>query len=661
MSIWPLDRAAFPLLLVLVATAFSFSLGFLWTEELWWYLAGGAFILDAGEIPAHDPFLYSLDPPAPWLTHSWLWTVLLAGLERVFGLGALPVLGSLLVAGIVVLIYTRARVDRYGLVNAVMVALVLVAGLQRFSLRAGLPGWLLLVVFVLVLERERLTWRSVLLLALLQALWANLHAGFVLGLVVAALYSFGALLQAPLARRFPLLAPAPTSRENAGLSRVWLLPTLALASLASTPRLAGQRIHDALEVVRRAVSAVSSEVAASTEVHAIVEWRSSFDPLFSVAPWLHVALLLLGLASFAAARHPLRVSRLLLFVATALLAAWAIRFLCGFGIAVALTVIANLQDPAPWLRQRLSRLWAAPTRAVYQLVALAFAVSCLFVASSTWAARSQLEVGQSDAHYFTLNPRHSSPGAVRFILENDLPGPIYNEQALGGYLVHALYPKYQLFIDGRILDYDLLAEQTRILNTPGGWRRASRQYGFKTVVLSNLARALVPLRGVLLADPSWQLVYLDPQASIFVRLEEGASKWEPQIRDAGEGSEQPPFIGGLENSWSRRGSKVFVGTTGLEQMGIYLGVLLQLGRYAAVVDLADKVLASVPGDGVVRSHRAFALVRLARFEEAEADFRSVLEARPEDPQVLRNHAIVLQRLGREAEARDQLEKLRGLR
>jgi hypothetical protein len=661
MSIWPLDRAALPLLLVLIGAAFSFSLGFLWTEELWWYLASGEFILDAGEIPEHDPFLYSIDPPAPWLTHSWLWTVLLAGLERLFGLGALPVLGSALVAGVVVLIYTRARVDRYGLVNAVMVALVLVVGLQRFSLRAGLPGWLLLVVFVLVLERERLTLRSLFTLALLQALWANLHAGFVLGPAVVALHTFGALLQRALARRLPLLAPAPASRESAGLSRLWLLPTVVLASLASTPRLAGQRVHDALEVAQRALSAVSSEVAASTEALSIVEWLSSFDPLFPTAPWLHVILLLLGLASFAGTRHPLRVPRILLFVAMAFLGAWAIRFLSGFAIVAALTVIANLQEPAPWLSQRLSRLRAAPTRALYQLVTLAFGASCIFVASATWAARSQLEVGQSDTHYFTLNPRHSSPGAVRFILEHDLPGPIYNEQALGGYLVHALYPKYRFFIDGRILDYDLLAEQARILSSPASWRRASRQYGFKTVVLSNLARALTPLRGVLLADPGWELVYLDPQASIFLRVEDGVPRPAPEIREAGEGSELPAFVGGLESSWSRRGSEVFVGITGLEQMGIYLGVLLQLERYAAVVDLAGEALARVPEDEIVRAHRAFAFVRLARFEEAEADFRAVLEARPEDPQVLRNHAIVLQQLGREAEAQAQLEKLSGLR
>ena len=216
MTIWPLHRAALPLFLVLLGTALCFSLGFLWTEELWWYLASGGAILDAGEIPARDPFLYSLDPPAPWLSHSWLWTVLLAALERALGLGALPLLGSLLVAGIAALVYTHARVDRYGLANALMLALVLVVGLQRFSLRAELPGWLLLVVFVRLLEREHLSPRGLLALGLLQALWANLHGGFVLGLLLAALYTLGSLLQGPLAgacppwrlRRRPLRARA---------------------------------------------------------------------------------------------------------------------------------------------------------------------------------------------------------------------------------------------------------------------------------------------------------------------------------------------------------------------------------------------------------------------------------------------------------------------
>ena len=413
-------------------------------------------------------------------------------------------------------------------------------------------------------------------------------------------------------------------------------------------------------MVQRALASVSGGVAGGAQTLSIVEWHSPFDPLFPLAPWLYGALLVLGLASFAATRWPLRPSRLLLFVAMALLGAWAIRFLTGFAIVSALSAIANLGDPAPWLRQRLARPHAAPLRALYPLAAVLLATAGLFVAVGTWAARSHFELGQSRGHFFILNPRHASPGAARFILEHELPGPIFNEQALGGYLEYALYPKHKLFIDGRILDYELLALQARSLNTPEGWRRAAQRFGFRSVVLSNLARALLPLRGTLVADPGWQLVYLDPQASVFVRVAGTETQLVPELREAGDEPGALPFGAALESGAGRLASRLLMDIRGQDQLGIYLGVLLQLERYDAVVALAGRALESVPQDPILRAHRAFAYVRLGRFAEAEADFRSVLEARPDDASVLRNHAIVLRKLGREAEARQQLERIRAL-
>ena len=71
---WPLDARSLPVFLVLLAASSSFALGYLWNEDLWWYLASGKAILALGAIPSHDPFVYSLAEPARWTSHSWLWT-----------------------------------------------------------------------------------------------------------------------------------------------------------------------------------------------------------------------------------------------------------------------------------------------------------------------------------------------------------------------------------------------------------------------------------------------------------------------------------------------------------------------------------------------------------------------------------------------------------
>ena len=179
-----------PLLVLLLAAAGSFTLGYLWTEDVWWYLASGDLILERGALPERDPFVYSIPGGAPWLAHSWLWTVLLAYLHQVFGLAALPVLSTLLVGAIAALVYTSARLDRFGLTNTLVTALVVYAVVHR-ALRAEIAGWLLLVVYVRVLERRPFTWRAALGLAVLQGLWANLHAGYVVGILVALAYGVG--------------------------------------------------------------------------------------------------------------------------------------------------------------------------------------------------------------------------------------------------------------------------------------------------------------------------------------------------------------------------------------------------------------------------------------------------------------------------------------
>jgi len=656
---WPLPRTALPLLGVLLGTALSFSFGYLWSEELWWYLASGNAILDAGAIPEHDVFLDSLDPPAAWLTHSWLWTVWLAGLTRLFGLVALPIFGSLLVAAILTLVYTHARVDRFGLVNTLLVALVVAVAIQRFSLRAELPGWLLLVVFVRVLERGRLGWRSFTLLALLQALWANLHAGFLLGVGVAGVYAVAVLAED---RLFPRRA------KRADPARLWLTPALVLASFASTPRIARARIEDSMEVVQRFFAPDDDrslegllEGTSGSEALTILEWQSPFSGYFGALPWLYAAFLLLGILSFVASQRPLRLPRLLLFVAMALLGGWASRFVTGFGIVAALTVTANLTAPAAWLVERRTLLAGSRVRAFHLGASALLGLLCASVGLAIWTSREDFRLEASHTRFFVMNPRYASPGAARYILEHELQGPIFNEYALGGHLEYALYPTHKLFIDARILDYGLLREHAQMLNVPNQWRAKSSHYGFRTVVLSNLARDFVPLREELVSDPRWELVYLDPTASIFVRVSEDAAPGSVApvvLQPAGDPDRAVPIFLGADGSpaWRVSLSRALLGRAGVDLLGTYLGALLQLHRYADVEALAQGPLEADPDNAILRAHRGFARVRLGRLKAGEADLRAVVEALPNDPQALRNHAIALQQLGFQREAQQQRKR-----
>src|SRR5688500_18725631 len=192
-----------------LALAGVLTLAYLWNEDFWWVLSSGRYLLEHGlRFPTEDPFLYT-SSRGGWVHHSWLWTVIVAALDRLGGLRAVTLLHAAVAGALVALAYGARRVDRWGLANGLAATLVLLALGPRLSGKTEIVTWLLLAVFYRMLEREgEIGGRAVLLLAGLQLLWANLHGGYPLGPLVALVYAAGDRLEQRLrgdgpARRVP--------------------------------------------------------------------------------------------------------------------------------------------------------------------------------------------------------------------------------------------------------------------------------------------------------------------------------------------------------------------------------------------------------------------------------------------------------------------------
>ncbi len=649
----PLDPRSLPVFLILLATSSTFGLGYLWNEEIWWYLASGRAIIAGGAIPSHDPFIYSLAEPAAWVTHSWLWTVIVAALDGGLGLWALPLTGTLLAGAIVTLVFTRAPLDRFGLVNGLLTALVVVAGSYRFALRAELPGWLLLVAYILYFERDRgFRLRGILLLASAQWLWSNLHGGYPLGIVAVLAYSVGGFLQ----DRWSARRRSGASRDRpAGAPRhlpLWVAPVLILAPLA-TP-FAADRVATVIEVLRRFSGGTFGDASLP-----IVEWQSTFLPQFAYLQRIYGAVLGVGAASFLVGRGPRRLARLLLLVAMAVLAATAVRFLTGLAITVALVVMGNLHD-AGWPLWRPARpAREAVVTWLHAWVTTCFCLGMLATAVATWELRSRFEVGQSADHFFSVGPRHSCPGAADYILEHGLPGPIFNDMGLGGYLIYRLYPERQLFIDGRILDRSLLDAYRGGLQAGERWQRLADHFGFQTVVLSNLRRWRVPLRAELAADPDWKMAYVDPQAVVFVRKNDRSPPRERAFFGKGRDSDLAPFTarpGIVRERWIQRAARPLLREGPLDLLNAYLAALSELGQQSKIEALATRALEVSPEAAAIRARRGFARLQRGRTELAVSDLRQATEQRPGDLSTIIPYALALNRLGQREAALIQIER-----
>jgi hypothetical protein len=165
--------------------------------DVWWHLALGQLITTHG-IPAHEPFSF-LPAAYPWVGQQWLYEVLLAGLVGAGGAAlASAVMGAV---AVVALVTAALAVPRSARVGGVWLAVaILLSGLVMAQV-VGVRGQVIslagvaAVLFVVARWREGRT-GFVWLLPALFLVWANMHAGFIVGLAILA-------LALPLARALP--------------------------------------------------------------------------------------------------------------------------------------------------------------------------------------------------------------------------------------------------------------------------------------------------------------------------------------------------------------------------------------------------------------------------------------------------------------------------
>ena len=104
---------------------------------------------------------------------------------------------------------------------------------------------------------------------------------------------------------------------------------------------------------------------------------------------------------------------------------------------------------------------------------------------------------------------------------------IYNNYSWGGFLIWGLYPRYQVFIDGRgrnktVFDtYYLIEKALSDRGDPSkpGWRSLLDKCSVNTVVIPAVTNhgEYYPLFGELIDDPEWQVTHMDQVAFVFLR------------------------------------------------------------------------------------------------------------------------------------------------
>lgn len=131
----------------------------------------------------------------------------------------------------------------------------------------------------------------------------------------------------------------------------------------------------------------------------------------------------------------------------------------------------------------------------------------------------------SSQHQVGLEFVQSGRGALDFVLNNNLPGPIYNNFDLGSYIVYRTYPKYQVFVDGRPEAYPKEFFQQIYIPTQADYskfKELENEGKFKTIIFSHTDQTpwgKAFLQSVV-KDAQWRIVYIDDFMIVLTKQED---------------------------------------------------------------------------------------------------------------------------------------------
>jgi hypothetical protein len=455
--------------------------------DSWWHLQSGRWIIENRAIPRTDPFSHTRFGQ-PWIDHGWLAQIGWYQVFDWFGYAGPVILLAVLVTTAFYFAWLQCRESNRWL-QAFIIIIAAVASGIIWAARPQMVSFLLTSVVAYLLYhfkhgRRRIIWW----LPFVILLWVNIHGGFAIGFILIVAYLFGELGNVILKTGSPAIGWR-------GLRTVALVMLVSIAIIPLNP--------NGLQMLTYPFRTVGIEILQEF----IVEWQAPDFHAFYLHPFIW--LLLAALTAFGLAGKRADFTDLTLVALFAYMSFLAVRNIPLFALVTAPVIVRY--SSAAWDRWRGtadsipdSALNLRLTTIVNWLILLII-VGLVFVRIAQSSAVAINERDQAD---------YLPAGALAYLQETNLPGPIFNNYNWGGYIIWHL-PQYPVFVDGRtdLSDDDFLRQYLSIYLGDDGWDEKLDSFSINLIVIepdSGLARKLA-------SQPGWEQAYADQVATIYIR------------------------------------------------------------------------------------------------------------------------------------------------
>ena len=472
-------------------------------NDLFWQLRMGQDIAATGHPPRFDTYSWTRSGAScvmhEWLTFALLWRAYAWG-GGFTGVWLLQVALTAAIFGLLLAFLLR-ETDGSPLTAFLLAIAAAVASSSFFQPRPHLFTYLFLTLtagVALRAHRQPKRWRLLWILPPLYILWANLHAGVLVGVAVLTLFAAGEAAEACLAARRSRLRQRAHLRNASRFLRIGLL--CAVATLVNPY---GWQLHHNL------LATIGNKAAMDT----VVEWASPNFHDFSgkIVEGL-AAIVLCGLAF---SRRRRRFAPILLTIVLAHVALGAFRNVPLFALVGLLMMARHIQSALGRLNPSANRtalFGSAPPIRIFALAACAMVL--LFALSASRRLQKSPETGRNAFERVARAAiaLDSFPErACRFLEAQRLTATckLYNDYDIGGYLIWRL-PNHPVFIDGRAdLYFDrVLEDYLKVHKISYTWRDVLARYRPEVALLS----AKSAQARLFLTAPEWKLVYADADA-----------------------------------------------------------------------------------------------------------------------------------------------------
>ena len=433
----------------------------------------GRAILAAGSIPKESAGGFATTGPTV-VFPAWGSAVIFAKAHALGGLAFIVALTAVIAGfthGIITRVLRRHGVAPMPAVFFAMIAFALASA--HWLARPHLFSMLFSVCLIVLLESER-RW-SIPVIALLFAIWANLHGAWAYGLIVIAAWAGGDLLEWKVGDR--------GARWRARTGRHVLALCVAAAATLVNPW--GVQLHQTVMATLRDAGVP----------RVIDEYRPpGFTSIPDLAFW---CIAIVSAAALLRTRRRMPYPALLVVIVTTLFAVLAGRNIAFFGLVAWPLIASHLSAHTTVAQHDGARPW--------RLAAPAFALLLALGLAGGRIGSVQLIPARVDSARFPVT-------AVERMRAAGMSEPLLTTWTWSGYVPYA-WPGERTWFDPLVFTPEALGTFGRMLLARPGWRMAldTQQIG------AALVPPRLPLADSLGRDAAWTRWYADSVAVVFVR------------------------------------------------------------------------------------------------------------------------------------------------